>query len=49
VPEWPASATYRSGEQRNLLVADRRTRDWERSSPRLRRRLGRDAWGERAS
>jgi hypothetical protein len=45
IEEWPASATYRAGGQRNLLVADRRTRDWECASPRLRRRLSRDAWG----
>jgi hypothetical protein len=47
IERWPASHTYRSGAQENLLVADRRTRDWERASPRLRRRLSRDAWGER--
>lgn len=46
VAQWPRSATYRAGAQRNLLVADRRTADWERASPRLRRRLTRDAWGE---
>lgn len=45
IEEWPASATYRAGGQRNLLVADRRTRDWEQASTRLRRRLARDAWG----
>jgi hypothetical protein len=45
IEEWPASATYRAGDQRNLLVADKRTRDWERASLRLRRRLSRDAWG----
>lgn len=45
IERWPVSHTYRSGAQENLLVADRRTRDWERASPRLRRRLSRDAWG----
>ncbi len=45
IEAWPASATYRAGDQQNLLVADRRTGDWERASPRLRRRLSRDAWG----
>lgn len=45
IEEWPASATYRAGNQRNLLVADNRTRDWERASSRLRRRLSQDAWG----
>jgi hypothetical protein len=49
VEEWPQSATYRSGGQRNLLIADNRTADWERASPRLRRRLSRDAWGERCA
>jgi hypothetical protein len=47
--DWPSSATYRSAGQENLLVADNRTRDWDRASPRLRRRLTRDAWGERAA
>jgi hypothetical protein len=46
VKDWAASRTYRSGEQDNLLVADRRTADWQSASPRLRRRLSRDAWGE---
>ncbi len=46
VEEWPRSATYRAGGQENLLVADNRTGDWERASPRLRRRLSRDAWGQ---
>lgn len=47
VKDWSAARTYRSGEQNNLLVADRRTRDWQTASPRLRRRLSRDAWGDR--
>lgn len=46
VKGWALSRTYRSGEQENLLVADRRTQDWAVASPRLRRRLSRDAWGE---
>jgi hypothetical protein len=49
VDEWPASHTFRSGDQENLLVADNQTRDWELASPRLRRRLTRDAWGGRAA
>jgi hypothetical protein len=48
IEEWPRSATYRAGGQESLLVADRRTRDWERASPRLRRQLARDAWGSGA-
>jgi hypothetical protein len=47
-PDWPRSRSYRSGDQDNLLVADNRTRDWQDASPRLRRRLARDAWGEQA-
>jgi hypothetical protein len=46
VEDWPRAHTYRSGEQRNLIVADKRTSDWEFASPRLRRRLSRDAWGD---
>ena len=46
VKDWAASRTYRSGEQDNLLVADRRTADWRAASPQLRRRLSRDAWGD---
>jgi hypothetical protein len=46
VKGWAASRTYRSGEQDNLLVADRRTEDWQAASARVCRRLSRDAWGE---
>jgi hypothetical protein len=46
VKDWAASRTYRSGRQENLLIADRRTEDWLKASPRLRRRLSRDAWGD---
>jgi SAM-dependent methyltransferase len=45
---WPESRTFRSGAQENLLIADNRTADWQRASPRLRRRLSRDAFGGRA-
>jgi hypothetical protein len=48
VEDWPASHTYRSGAQENLLVADRRTADWLRASSRLRKRLSHDAWGRYA-
>lgn len=47
VDEWPASRTFRSGSQENLLISDNRTRDWENASRHLRRRLSRDAWGDR--
>jgi hypothetical protein len=46
VEEWPASRTFRSGEQENLLVADNQTGAYLTASPRLRRRLRRDSWGE---
>ncbi len=45
VDEWPASHTFRSGEQQNLLVADNQTRDYQAASPARRRRLTRDSWG----
>lgn len=48
VERWPESRTYRSGGQRNLLIADNRTREWERCPPRRKQRLSRDAWGARA-
>lgn len=47
IPEWPASNTFRSGNQENLLIADNQTRDYQSSSPRRRRRLSRDSWGKR--
>jgi hypothetical protein len=46
VEEWPASRTFRSGDQGNLLVADNQTRDYQTASPSRRRRLSRDTWGE---
>lgn len=45
--EWACSDTYRAGDQKNLLVADRRTDDWQEASSRMRRQLSRDAWGSR--
>jgi hypothetical protein len=42
---WPSSATFRSGNQGNLLVADNRTRDWERADPHTRSALSRLSWG----
>jgi hypothetical protein len=46
VDDWPRSRTYRAGSQDHLIVADKRTRDWQEASPRLTRRLSRDAWGD---
>lgn len=45
VDDWPASGTFRAGEQHNLLVADRRTREWDDADPVLRRQLATAAWG----
>jgi hypothetical protein len=45
VAQWPLSGTYRSRGQQNLLISDNRTRDWDRASRRLRRRLTHDAFG----
>jgi hypothetical protein len=42
---WAASATFRSGGQANLLVADNRTRQWEDAGASERARLSRLAWG----
>jgi hypothetical protein len=44
---WPESATFRSGGQRNLLVADNRTREFEQADEATRRRLAQLAWGDR--
>jgi hypothetical protein len=45
IEEWPASRTFRSGDQENLLVADNQTQDYQSSSLRRRQRLARDSWG----
>jgi hypothetical protein len=42
---WSESATFRSGEQRNLLVADNRTRQFAEATPEEQRRLAELAWG----
>jgi hypothetical protein len=46
---WAGSATYRAGAQRNLLISDNRTREWDAASEALKRRLTRDAWGSLGS
>jgi len=43
--EWPASRTFRSGEQDNLLVADNRTEQYHAADPTRRGELARFAWG----
>jgi hypothetical protein len=45
VDAWPASRTFRSGEQENLLIADNQTAAYAKSSARRRRRLSLDSWG----
>jgi hypothetical protein len=45
---WFESATYRHGEQPNLLVADNRTRQYAEAEPVERRRLAELAWGKDA-
>jgi hypothetical protein len=44
--QWHRSATFRSGDQANLLVADNRTRQWEAADHDLRARLSGLAWGD---
>ena len=45
-PEWPASETFRQGEQRNLLIADNRTRQYSEGDEELRRELAAIAWSD---
>jgi hypothetical protein len=42
---WRASATFRSGDQRNLLIADNRTEQYAAADPCFKRRLELMAWG----
>jgi hypothetical protein len=48
-PGWPASGTFRSGAQANLLVGDNRTAQYRDADPALRRRLAQMAWGDGAA
>jgi hypothetical protein len=41
---WHESATFRSGAQRNLLIADNRTRQYEEADVARKRRLEKMAW-----
>jgi hypothetical protein len=43
--EWPESNTFRSGDQVNLLVADKRTAEFGRAGPERRRSLSEVTWG----
>jgi len=47
--DWPASHTFRSGEQENLLIADNRTQDYAGADVATRRRLAELAWGPAGS
>jgi len=47
--EWPASRTFRSGDQGNLLVGDNRTAEYRDADASRRRELARFAWGPSAS
>jgi hypothetical protein len=42
---WRESATFRSGAQRNLLIADNRTLQYEEADPAFKDTLERMAWG----
>jgi hypothetical protein len=42
---WQESTTFRSGEQRNLLIADNRTSQYAEAEPAVKRRLEEMAWG----
>ena len=46
-PEWPDSATFRAGEQANLLIADNRTRQYAHAPAAERAALAEAAWGTR--
>lgn len=43
--EWPASRTFRSGSQENLLIGDNRTRDYDAAGADERAVLAAAAWG----
>ena len=47
VDDWPASGTFRLGDQENLLIADNQTGAYQGAWWRLRRRLTRASWGSR--
>lgn len=45
--QWSESSTFRSGNQQNLLVADNRTREYDRADDAFKQRLAQFAWGDR--
>jgi hypothetical protein len=42
---WPGSATFRDGAQRNLLIADNRTLQYDQADAAMKQRLEQMAWG----
>lgn len=46
---WRESATFRSDAQRNLLIADNRTLQYDRADTAMKQRLEQMAWGKGAS
>ena len=44
---WYESYTFRSGEQRNLLIADNRTEQYAQADADTKQMLARLAWGDR--
>lgn len=45
---WPESHTYRSGDQKNLLVSDNRTDEWVDLPPERKEESSIVAWGQRS-
>jgi hypothetical protein len=43
---WRESSTFRSGAQRNLLIADNRTRQYDQADPATKLQLEEMAWGD---
>lgn len=48
VPDWPSSATFRSGGQAGLMLRDNRTDAWAAADPTTQQTQARLAWGEAA-
>lgn len=48
VPDWPASATFRSGAQAGLMLRDNRTDAWAAADPATQQAQARLAWGNAA-
>lgn len=48
VPSWPASRTFRAGNQEGLMIADNQTDSYLARPPASRRLVSRDAWGRAA-